>query len=80
MSCSMGSNPMLTKKIINYLRQIAKARQESHKIKGVSVKKNTTFLDDAKIEKYFTVSNRNSSGYKEIFLCEGDRLTSKWVS
>ena len=80
MSCSMGSNPMLTKKIINYLRQIAKARQESHKIKGVSVKKNTTFLDDAKIEKYFTVSNRNSSGYKEIFLCEGDRLTSIWVS
>ena len=49
MSCSIGSNPMLTKKIINYLRQIAKARQESHKIKGVSVKKNTTFLDDAKI-------------------------------
>ena len=72
--CSMGSNPILLKKIINYLRNIAKARQESHKIKGVSVKKNTSFLDDAKIEKYFTVSNRNSTGYKELFLCEGDQL------
>lgn len=71
-TCSMGSNPILMKKVINYLRQIARARQESHKIKGVSVKKKTTFIDDAKIEKYFTVSNRNSSGYKEIFLCEGD--------
>ena len=71
-TCSMGSNPMLLKKIINYLRNIAKARQESHKIKGVSVKKNTSFLDDAKISKYYTVSNRNSSGYKELFLAEGD--------
>jgi len=38
----------------------------------VSVKKTTTFLEDAEIEKYFTVSNRNSTGYKELFLCEGD--------
>ena len=68
----MNNNPQLMKKIITYLRQIAKARQESHKIKGVSVKKNTTFLEDAEIEKYFTVSNRNSTGYKELFLCEGD--------
>lgn len=68
----MNNNPQLMKKIIAYLRQIARARHESHKIKGVSVKKSTTFLEDAEIDKYFTVSNRNSTGYKELFLCEGD--------
>ena len=68
----MNNNPQLMKKIIAYLRQIAKARHESHKIKGVAVKKTTTFLEDAEISKYFTVSNRNSTGYKELFLCEGD--------
>ena len=68
----MNNNPALLKKIISYLRQVSKARQESHKIKGVSVKKKTTFLEDAEIEKYFPVSNRNSTGYKELFLCEGD--------
>ena len=68
----MNNNPQLMKKIIAYLRQIAKARHESHKIKGVSVKKTTSFLEDAEISKYFTVSNRNSTGYKELFLCEGD--------
>ena len=68
----MNNNPQVMKKIITYLRQIARARHESHKIKGVSVKKTTTFLEDAEIEKYFTVSNRNSTGYKELFLAEGD--------
>lgn len=68
----MNNNPQLMKKIITYLRQIAKARHESRKIRGVTVKKTTTFLEDAEIEKYFTVSNRNSTGYKELFLCEGD--------
>lgn len=68
----MNNNPQLMKKIVAYLRQIAKARHESHKIRGVSVKKTTTFLEDAEIEKYFTVSNRNSTGYKELFLAEGD--------
>lgn len=68
----MNNNPAIMKKIIAYLRNIAKARHEACKIKGVSVKKKTTFLDDAAIQKYFTVSNRNSTGYKELFLCEGD--------
>ena len=68
----MNNNPQVLKKILTYLRQISKARHESHKIKGVSVKKNTSFLEDAEIEKYFTVANRNSTGYKELFLCEGD--------
>lgn len=68
----MNNNPQLMKKIITYLRQIARARHESKKIRGVAVKKTTTFLEDAEIDKYFTVSNRNSTGYKELFLCEGD--------
>ena len=68
----MNNNPGTMKKIINYLRVIAKARQESHKIRGVSTKKQTTFLEDSEIDKYFTVSNRNSTSYKELFLCEGD--------
>lgn len=68
----MNNNPQTMKKIITYLRQIARARHETHKIKGVSVKKTTTFLEDAEIDKYFTVSNRNSTGYKELFLAEGD--------
>ena len=76
----MNNNPQIMKKIISYLRQVARARHESHKIKGVSVKKNTTFLEDAQIQKYFTVSNRNSTGYKEIFLCEGDQHPVNWVS
>ena len=69
---TMNNNPQLLKKIIGYLRQIARARHEAHKIRGVTVKKNTTFLEDAEIDKYFTVSNRNSTGYKELLLCEGD--------
>lgn len=68
----MNNNPNLLKKAIMYLRSVAKARQESHKIKGVATKRNTTFLEDAEIEKYFTVSNRNSTGYKELYLAEGD--------
>lgn len=68
----LNNNPNLLKKTINYLRTVAKARQESHKIKGVATKRATTFLEDAEIDKYFTVSNRNSSGYKELYLAEGD--------
>lgn len=68
----MNNNPPLLKKIITYLRQISKARQEAHKIKGITVKKHSTFLEDSKIAKYFTVSNRNSTAYKELFLAEGD--------
>ena len=68
----MNNNPNLLRKAIAYLRSVAKARQESHKIKGVSTKRATTFLEDAEIDKYFTVSNRNSSGYKELYLAEGD--------
>ena len=69
---AMNVNQGTLKKVISYLRNVAKARQESHKIKGVTVKKQTTFLDDAEIAKFFPVTDRNSTGYRELYLCEGD--------
>ena len=68
----MNLNPNIQKKIISYLRQVSKIRQERHRIKGISTKKKSSFLEDSLIENYFTVSNRNSQGYKELFLAEGD--------
>ena len=68
----MNNNPGVLKKAINYLRNVAKARQEAHKIKGVVTKKKTTFLEDAAIPKFFPVTDRNGSGYRELFLAEGD--------
>lgn len=68
----MNNDPNKLKKVITYLRVIAKAREESHKIRGVSVRRNSTFLEDSEIDKYITVSNRNSTGYKELFIAEGD--------
>ena len=70
---AMNANPNTLKKLITYLRTVSKARQEAHKIKGVTVKKKTTFLDDAAIPKYWPVTDRNTSHYKELFLCEGDQ-------
>lgn len=68
----MNNNPAVLKKAIGYLRNVAKARQEAHKIKGVVTKKKTTFLEDAAIPKFFPVTDRNGSGYRELFLAEGD--------
>ena len=69
---AMNANPTILKKLITYLRTVAKARQEAHKIKGVVVKKKRTFLDDSEIPKFWNVTDRNSSHYKELFLAEGD--------
>lgn len=67
-----NSNNALLRKIISYLRTIAKVRMEAHKIKGVSVKKQTTFLDDEEIPMYYPLANRNYNGYKELIIAEGD--------
>lgn len=66
-----SENNGLMRKIIGYLRQIAKIRLEAHKIKGITVKKPTTFLDDANIKGFTNISDRNYSGYKELLLTEG---------
>lgn len=68
----MNNNSAILKKAISYLRNVSKARQEANKIKGVKLVKQTTFLEDAEIPKYFPVTDRNASHYKELYLAEGD--------
>ena len=70
------SNNGLLRRIIQYLRMIAKIRQEAHKVKAATVKKATTFLDDAEIGMFKAISDRNYSGYKELFISEGDSAIS----
>lgn len=60
------------RKIITYLRQISKIRLESNKIKGISAKKTSTFLDDAEIKGFYNISTRNYNDYCEIIVTEGD--------
>ena len=67
-----GNNNALLRRIISYLRTIAKIRLEAHKIKGVSVKKQTSFLDDNDIKMWYPLANRNYSGYTEFIIAEGD--------
>lgn len=68
----MNNNSVVLKKAITYLRNVSKARQEANKIKGVKLVKQTTFLDDAEIPKFFPTTDRNANHYKELYLCEGD--------
>lgn len=67
-----SSNNGTLRKIISYLRTIAKVRLEANKIKGVVTKKQTTFLDDSEISMYYPIADRNYTGYKEIIIAEGD--------
>jgi len=66
-----SSNNGLLKKIISYLRQISKARMETHRIKGIDTRKPTSFLDDAELRGFTNVSDRNYKGYKELLITEG---------
>lgn len=68
----MNNNGGILKKAIAYLRNVSKARQEANKIKGVKIVKQTTFLDDAEIPKFFPTTDRNANHYKELYLAEGD--------
>lgn len=67
-----NANNALLRRIIAYLRTISKVRLEAHKIKGVTTKKQTTFIDDSVIPMYYPLANRNYSGYKELIIAEGD--------
>ena len=67
-----NNNNALLRKIITYLRQISKIRLEAHKIKGIAIKKQTSFLNDAEIKGYYPISDRNYQGYTEIIISEGD--------
>lgn len=59
------------KKIIDYLRKIARIRIEASGIKGIDVKKPSSWMDDAVIASYFPIADRNSKGYKELIIAEG---------
>lgn len=67
-----GNNNALLRRIISYLRTISKIRLEAHKIKGISTKKQTTFMDDAVIAMWHPLARRNHHGYSEIIIAEGD--------
>jgi len=66
-----SENNALLRKAVGYLRQIAKIRLEAHKIKGISIKKTTSFLDDASLKGFINIADRNYSGYKELLITEG---------
>lgn len=71
------TNNGLLRRIVQYLRQIARIRQEAKKIKSTTLKRPSTFLDDADIGKIFVnISDRNYTGYKELILAEGDSAVS----
>lgn len=67
-----GSNNSLLRKIISYLRTISKVRMEAHKIKGITLKKQDSFLDDGEYGMWYPIADRNYTGYKEIIVAEGD--------
>ena len=70
------TNNGLLRKIIQYLRMIAKIRLDAHKMKVATIKKATTFLDDADLHMFRPVSDRNYTGYKELIISEGDSSIS----
>ena len=66
-------NPSALRKIISYLRLVAKLRIDAsaEKVKLISDKKHRTFIDDSEIPGFENTSDRNYTGYKEIFFAEG---------
>lgn len=64
-------NQALLKKIIEYLRKIARIRIEAHSIKGIDVKKPTNWMEETDIPGYFRIEDPNYKGYKELIITEG---------
>ena len=71
-----NENPQMLRSIIRYLRDIAKIRMEANKIKGIDTKRTTNWVEDAAVREYYPIANRNSKGYKELFITEGDSAAS----
>lgn len=67
-----SNNQSILSKIIAYLRQIAKIRIESYKVKGITPPKQMTLYDEADIKKYTPISERNKKDYCELIITEGD--------
>lgn len=66
------SNQATLKRIIDYLRKMAKIRLTSHSMKGLDAKKTQTWADEREVSTYIGLSDRNTKGYTELFICEGD--------
>ena len=66
------SNQATLKRIIDYLRKMAKIRLASHSMKGLDAKKTQTWADEREVPTYIGLSDRNTKGYTELFICEGD--------
>lgn len=66
------SNQAILKRIIDYLRKMAKIRLASHSMKGLDAKKTQTWADEREVSTYIGLSDRNTKGYTELFICEGD--------
>lgn len=66
------NNNTLLNKIIVYLRQMAKIRIESFKVKGIKPPKQMSIYDEADIDKYTPISERNKKDYCELIITEGD--------
>jgi DNA gyrase subunit B len=72
-----SKNNALIRRIISYLRQISRIRQEANKIKGVTInKKPSNFIDDSAIKGFFPITDRKYNGYTEIYFGEGDSAVS----
>lgn len=67
-----SDNSSLLKKFITYLRQMAKIRIESFKVKGIKPPKQMTMYDEADIKTYTPISERNKKDYCELIITEGD--------
>lgn len=66
------TNNALLRRICGYLHQVAKARLEISNVKKNTMKKASSFLDDAEMKIFTNISDRNRTGYKELILAEGD--------
>lgn len=64
-------NQTLLNKIIAFLRQTAKVRIESNKLKGIKPPKPMSQLEEADIATYCPISERNKKGYAELIITEG---------
>lgn len=67
-----STNNSQLSKIISYLRQMARIRMETYKIKGIKPPKIISVFDEADIKDYYGVSDRSYKGYKELIITEGD--------
>lgn len=66
-----SSNNTLLNKIIAFLRKTARIRLESLQMRGVKPPKPLTMHDEADINGFFPLENRNHKGYSELFIAEG---------